>query len=242
MSQPALKREDYKWCPICGKSIYLQEHHVIFRSQGGHDGPKVYICFECHERRHREEILIEIEDGQIKVTDKTTGEVYYRSLKPHEPTAEEGALAYRLHGAIMDLKASIELRFWQLGQALKEMRDSELYKVLGAETFNEYLGFPELSLQRSQAYKFISICEQAERLQLAPERLALIDKDKLATALPKATPETIEDVLADCETLSRSDLQEQYKSPGSVERPSCWTEHEYVCSNCGTTNRVKIKK
>lgn len=235
--------ETYLYCVLCGRP-HNDPHHIKFRSRGGKDTleNEIPVCRGCHDRVHSEELNLEREGDQLKVIDKTTGEVYYRSLKPHVPSQEDGELAYTVHASILRHKQDIELRFWQMGVLLKELRDRELYKALGCETFNEYLGSPEISIERSQAYKLISICEQAQRLEIAPERLRLIDKDKLAHVLPKATPETVEDVLADCESLSRSDLKEQYKRPGSISSPACWTEHEYVCSSCGATNRVKLKK
>lgn len=236
-----LKREDYQYCPICGTPGHLDEHHVVFRSQGGTDGQKIYICRTCHGRRHNEEILIEIENGQLKVADKETGVVTYHSLKPHVPAAEEGEVAYRLHGKIMDFKKEVEFRFWLLGEALKTMRDQELYKILGAETFNEYLGFPEIAIQRTQAYKLIKVVEHCERLEIEPERVQQLDKDKLAVALSKAQPETVDDILADCEVLSRSDIRETYGGgSGGGSRQESICEQEFVCQFCGKTNRVKV--
>lgn len=35
--------------PGCGSTYRLEKHHVVFRSQGGHNGPRRTLCFGHHE-------------------------------------------------------------------------------------------------------------------------------------------------------------------------------------------------
>lgn len=45
-------------CPICGKTTsagaVMTEHHIIWRSRGGTDGPTIRVCSECHAHLNAE--------------------------------------------------------------------------------------------------------------------------------------------------------------------------------------------
>jgi 5-methylcytosine-specific restriction endonuclease McrA len=58
-------------CQICGSTYQVSLHHLIFRSQGGTNGPRLPLCGKCHIagvhgtpefRRKHEERLFEIAD------------------------------------------------------------------------------------------------------------------------------------------------------------------------------------
>ena len=40
------------WCGICGSTRHIEHHHIVPRSRGGHDGPTVTLCRDCHARHH----------------------------------------------------------------------------------------------------------------------------------------------------------------------------------------------
>lgn len=40
------------WCAVCGATGPLERHHVVYRSQGGTDGPVVTLCRACHMACH----------------------------------------------------------------------------------------------------------------------------------------------------------------------------------------------
>lgn len=40
------------WCPVCGSPGPLEDHHVVYRSQGGAKGPTVRLCKACHMACH----------------------------------------------------------------------------------------------------------------------------------------------------------------------------------------------
>ena len=46
---PAPRDPDFH-IPICGHGLVGHHHHVTKRSQGGKDGPQVFICPDCHEK------------------------------------------------------------------------------------------------------------------------------------------------------------------------------------------------
>ena len=73
----------------------------------------------------------------------------------------------------------------ELGRLFKEIRDEKLYKLLGAETFNEYCGFPEISFGRSTIYSFIQIYEKyILDWNREPEALSKIGHRKLQIVSP----------------------------------------------------------
>jgi 5-methylcytosine-specific restriction endonuclease McrA len=41
-------------CQICGSTYQISLHHIVFRSQGGLDGPRIPLCNHCHMRLHSE--------------------------------------------------------------------------------------------------------------------------------------------------------------------------------------------
>jgi uncharacterized paraquat-inducible protein A len=44
----------HNWrCVGCGQLLPLQAHHIVLRSQGGHDGPQEPRCQRCHDKIHR---------------------------------------------------------------------------------------------------------------------------------------------------------------------------------------------
>jgi 5-methylcytosine-specific restriction endonuclease McrA len=49
-----LKRDGWK-CQMCGTSMNLQVHHLLFRSHQGSDTDRnlITLCAECHASLHR---------------------------------------------------------------------------------------------------------------------------------------------------------------------------------------------
>lgn len=68
------------WCanPLCGKTLGLEEHHIVHRSHLGTDEPenRILICGECH-RRHHDLGTLEIASAEngVLFTDMKTGEI-----------------------------------------------------------------------------------------------------------------------------------------------------------------------
>lgn len=236
-------RERYIYCVCCGSAESLQSHHIVYRSQGGPTTLEnlILLCGNsCHPRSHgrvvngKESFKIMYLDGGLCVMERT-GEVRVLDMRPHVPTAAAGEGAFALHEVILDFKRHIERNFWSIGSALKLMQESEAYRVLGHDTFNGYIASPELSFSRSWVYRLISVVREAERLDVKPEEIQDIDKDKLALVLPVATKENVAERLADARELSRSDVQQLYAGHPEYAHGS---EREYVCRFCGRTNRV----
>jgi 5-methylcytosine-specific restriction endonuclease McrA len=51
----ALKRASKPYCELCGSWQNIDPpHHIIFKSQGGHDTPEnlITLCRDCHDNAH----------------------------------------------------------------------------------------------------------------------------------------------------------------------------------------------
>jgi hypothetical protein len=60
---PGIERQGY--CCLCGVNGIIEMHHVIRRAQGGHHGPQIPLCRECHQAHHdgRHTLEFEYVDG-----------------------------------------------------------------------------------------------------------------------------------------------------------------------------------
>jgi hypothetical protein len=119
-----------------------------------------------------------------------------------------------------------------LAARLAEFHAGEGWLALDYESFNEWLGQPEISLSRSNAYELMSAWrELAIEREVDPKRLAGLDLSKLTVVLPAVRDGMdVEEALSACETLSRSDLRAEFQSPEHAEYR--------VCEACGS--KVKV--
>lgn len=118
-----------------------------------------------------------------------------KKKKTHSLIARETAAAAASHArhraraeSILQLIARriarIQEDFYELGIALKQLRDEKLYAALGYRTFDELLA-KRRPIGRTQAYKLIALVENVTRDQA----LALGEEKAYALArLAKATP------------------------------------------------------
>jgi len=73
----------------------------------------------------------------------------------------------------------------ELGKLFKKIRDEKLYRLLGAETFGEYCGFPEISFGRSTVYSFVHTYElYVLKLGFKAKQLSKIGHRKLQIISP----------------------------------------------------------
>lgn len=52
MQAPSIPPQPHCAIAWCGSTDCVEGHHVVFRSQGGEDGPTVPLCRRCHDRIH----------------------------------------------------------------------------------------------------------------------------------------------------------------------------------------------
>ena len=134
--------------------------------------------------------------------------------------------AFNNHQIIIKIKQSITKNFWNLAVMLKINRDRKYYKTLGYETFEEYLGTPEISLSRSYVYKLIKNYELwVQKYNVSPAKLEGIDSEKLYLAGTLATKNNYEEWLEKAKALSRSDIRGLIKGEDY--------EYKVTCPFCG---------
>ena len=70
-------------CELCGRTQNLNQHHVIFRSQGGGDVTQnlVCLCTKCHTDYHRWDEMTVRRLGFLVASQRTDVLDYIRSLR-----------------------------------------------------------------------------------------------------------------------------------------------------------------
>lgn len=153
---------------------------------------------------------------------------------PEERAAEK---AFAVEEKIKKGTGAIKQVWIALAGHLHEFYTERMWVSLGHEKFEEWLGAPEIGLKRSQTYQLIEVYEELVVKRGVPqEQLAELEMSKLAVVLPalRKGDVELEDVLADCEELSRSALREKYGQAVPAERIPL-TE----CEECGKMCRAK---
>lgn len=142
--------------------------------------------------------------------------------------------AFTNHQIIIKIKQSITKDFWNLAIMLKINRDRRYYKILGYETFEEYLGTPEISLSRGYVYKLIKNYELwVQKYHVSLAKLNEIDSEKLYIVGMIATKDNYEEWLEKAKILSRSDIRgliqgKDYEYQEWIECPNC--HHKFTIS------------
>jgi len=105
------------------------------------------------------------------------------SLMPHPDEDEKmGIVAYQHHQALVACRKMMGKALIEFSVHLREMRDRELWKVYGSESWAEYLAQPEISMDRTQAdrlVKLVNVKDQLERQLGKKLDLEGIDEYKL---------------------------------------------------------------
>jgi len=111
----------------------------------------------------------------------------------------------------------------ELGKLFKTIRDEKLYKLLGADTFGEYIGYPEISFGRSTIYSFIHVYETyVLKLKIPTVTLTVIGHRRLQIINP-VVEEDYADWLSKAANLSESDLINEVRrvqgKPDMIPKP-----------------------
>ena len=141
----------------------------------------------------------------------------------------EGNEASINHQTILKIKYSINRSLAQLAVFLKESRDKKYY-LSYTDSWEEYLGTPEISLSRSYTHKLIKNYELwVQTYHIDPDELDDIDSEKLYLTGQKATEDDYGEWLEKAKILSRSDIK------GLMEG----NEYEYklTCPECKYTGK-----
>jgi hypothetical protein len=155
---------------------------------------------------------------------------------PEERAAKK---AFAVEAKIKKGTGAIKQVWVALAGHLHEFYTEQMWKALGHDKFESWLGSPEIGLQRSQTYQLIEVYEElVVKRGVSQEDLAELEMSKLAVVLPllRKGEVGLEDALADCEELSRSALREKYGQSVPAERIPL-TE----CEDCGKMCRAKTE-
>lgn len=108
-------------------------------------------------------------------------------------------------------KVEIARNMFELGKLFKDMRDNKYYKYHGYDTFEEYIGVPELGLKRSTVYSLIQKYElYVQQLDISQNLLYQIGHAKLQIINPVVLTDPTEWIYR-AKELSRSDLKNEVR-------------------------------
>lgn len=157
-----------------------------------------------------------------------------RRLSPEERAAKE---AYAVEEKIKKGTGAIKVVQIAIAGYLHDFHSGRMWEALGYDKFETWLGSPEISMGRSDAYQKIEVYEElVVKRQVSQEDLAELDMSKLSVVLPvlRKGDVELEDALSDCEALSRSELRAKYGQKVPAARVPL-TE----CEECGKMCRAK---
>lgn len=157
-----------------------------------------------------------------------------KRLSPEERAAKE---AYAVEEKIKKGTGAIKVVQIAIAGYLHDFHSGRMWESLGYDKFETWLGTPEISMGRSDAYQKIEVYEElVVKRDVSTEDLAELDMSKLAVVLPllRKGDVELEEALADCEALSRSELRAKYGQSVPAKRVPL-TE----CEECGKMCRLK---
>lgn len=140
--------------------------------------------------------------------------------------------AFALQAEIIGQRV-VQMSTWvPLAEALHRFHLSRAWTTVGCETFNEWLGQPEVWISRAEAYGLISAHrELVIEHEIDPAHLAQLDPSKVQVVLPAIRRGAgAWDALSDCQVLSRADLRKKYQQTDDADYATC--------PQCGS--RVKV--
>ena len=131
---------------------------------------------------------------------------------------------------LVELKKKASENFVEAGELFKEIRDNELWKIEGAESFNSYIA--EIGYERTSAFKMILVYEKFFEGRSVESIQQTLDAGwaKLSRLAPH-TDERNEKVMLELATNSLSDIETELVRQGYVTRKE--TEPDFVeCPFC----------
>lgn len=159
-----------------------------------------------------------------------------KRMSPEERAAKE---AYDVEAKIKKGTGAIKVVQIAIAGYLHDFHSGRMWESLGYDKFETWLGSPEISMGRSDAYQKIEVYEElVVKRDVSQVDLAELDMSKLAVVLPALRKDEIEleGALSDCEALSRSELRAKYGQSVPAKRIPL-TE----CEECGKMCRLKTE-
>ena len=130
------------------------------------------------------------------------------AMKIHQKLADE---AFAIHQEILGMEKNIELGFWYIGERLYKIKNDELYRQLGFNSFPEYLAQPEIKSSRI-AYQLLAVYRRyVIELKCEPKQLTDIGYSKLDLIKDHVDSKNLDDMIHKAQTLSRRQLEDEYR-------------------------------
>lgn len=227
MSAPSLP--DSPFCCVCGDTYKVERHHVVRRSQGGTDGPTLPLCDGCHDQLHDRGTLtfdyipfegwvyMWLPDGEW------TACTEYNEYEQKAPIETEDVLG-SLAADLRELKCSADQVDYFLSRELAEA-EKRLHgdrKRLGEWCVDN------LDISPRSVDSYLS-----KRIAYAslPESCSTLGITNGYKVFLLAQSASLDDVLRDYHTMSRSQFNEQYGL--TKHREKC------TCPSCGASHTMK---
>ena len=156
----------------------------------------------------------------------------------NELTVTEGVRLHELRGELKNLAESATEHFCRLGEIMKEVRDSELWRG-EYESFEGFYSDPDFSFKKSSVYHAIKLVE------VFPKWNELVDVpvSKLMMVAPYLTEKNQDELLSQARTLSTSDLYTQLSLMNLATKLVRFDPlpKTYPCNVCGKSKGIQFK-
>lgn len=123
-------------------------------------------------------------------------------------------IAWTQHQHIISLRDQIESTFLDLGQALYEFKEAQLFRQFGHRTFEAYLADPDVNIKRRMAFMSMRVyAHYVLRLEYDSATVALVKAgiSKLDRLVDYTGPENADKWINHAAALSRSDLNKKMR-------------------------------
>ena len=129
---------------------------------------------------------------------------------------------------IITIKKRTSNSLLSLGALLLKIKNEGIYEEQ-FETFEEFLGSPEVSFSRATAYKIMAVVNFLCNYKIEFESVEDIDTDKLYRIIRVANTEQVSEWIEKARTLSRSDLANEVRElRGLPQLDPCKRIIEYI--------------
>ena len=143
-------------------------------------------------------------------------------------------LAFRIYNKVQEALREQNKMFLIIGQALKLIRENELYKYMGNggfETFGDFINNPEIGLKQSTAYLYIRVFEYyVERLEFTEKQLITYPLNRLMKLLPhlkKKSDEEAKELLTNIGNMTDFDYNIEVKEKKlNSKKPALYLDKE----------------
>ena len=224
MDAPSLP--DSPFCAVCGSTYKVERHHVVRRSQGGTLGPTVPLCIECHTKHHSQEALaFDYADGTWLYDDGDGWQPLhvYNEFEQKAPIETEDVLG-SLAADLRELKCSADQVDYFLS---RELAEAEKRLHGDRRRLGEWC-VDNLDISPRSVDSYLS-----KRIAYAslPESCSTLGITNGYKVFLLAQSASLDDVLRDYHTMSRSHFNEQYGL--TKHREKC------TCPSCGASHTLK---